>query len=136
MDRLRNAFGEPPIPENIGWEVYESRALQRRPVILGPAQRKATLEAIRETCALRSWELHAVNIRTNHGHVVVKAAASIDVVLTAFKANATRRMRLTGAWSDNGSPWSRGGSRRYIWTPLQLSRAIRYVIDGQGVDLD
>ncbi len=39
-------------------------------------QRDAVERQIAETCAIRGWELHAVNCRSNHAHVVVTANQS------------------------------------------------------------
>ncbi|MBA3357169.1 MAG: hypothetical protein H0U18_14775 [Pyrinomonadaceae bacterium] len=49
--------------------------------------------AIRETCKTRKWRLWAINVRTNHVHSVVTGTRDPDIVLNAFKANATREMK-------------------------------------------
>ena len=69
-------------------------------------------------------------------HIVYSARVDASRAVSAFKASATRRMRETGCWSSSLSPWSAGSSRRQLWTPLQLERAIVYVLDGQGDPLD
>jgi len=55
--------------------------------------------------------------------------------MAALKANATRTMRDAGCWQTTASPWSRGGSTKYIWTEEELGNAIAYVVDGQGPPL-
>ena len=91
--------------------------------------------SIRETCDTCGWRLLAVNVRTNHVHAVVSASAPPERVRDALKAHATRRMRDGGCWPHEHSPWSRGGSRRYLWTEQDIASAVVYVRDRQGGDL-
>jgi len=110
--------------------------LKCEPVVLDAARRKSVEAAIRETCALRKWTLHTINVRTNHVHVVVSIGAKrSELALNAFKANATRQMRQDACWQMNYSPWVDKGSRRNLWNELSLERAIDYVINGQGDEL-
>jgi len=90
---------------------------------------------IRETCELRNWRLWALNVRSNHVHSVVTANCHSKRVRAALKANATRTMRESGCWESERSPWSGGGSRRFIWTEQQLIEAIDYVLYGHGDEL-
>jgi len=104
--------------------------------MLGPNQRALVEEAIRETCEIRKWFLWAINVRTNHIHAVLTANCKPDRVLTAFKANSTRQMREKKCWKSERSPWSEGGSKRYLWTEEHLVNAIVYVKEDQGEPLD
>jgi hypothetical protein len=177
IDRLRNQYSSRYIPTNGRWHSYNVRHLKHFPVNLDVAQCNSVEGAIRESCKFRNWTLRAVNVRSNHVHVVVSttsAEASVpsavtdgssceppptvaaglvcaprsvpsavadgsvgsttppERVLNAFKANATRQMRQDGSWPHEHSPWSDGGSRRYIWTELGLERAMDYVLNSQG----
>ncbi|HSQ23771.1 MAG TPA: transposase [Pyrinomonadaceae bacterium] len=106
------------------------------PVFLDSAQRKCVDEATRETCRIRGWHLHAINVRTNHAHVVASIGEKKpEIALNAFKANATRKMREKGCWKNTRSPWSDKGSNRFLWNERGLARAIDYVVNGQGDDL-
>ena len=67
-------------------------------------------------------------------HVVVTADSKPERVLNAFKANATRK--LTEAKARLSKTWSRGRSKRYLWTEEQLLGAIAYVLYDQGEPLD
>ncbi len=98
-------------------------------------QRYVVAAAIRRVCVKRSYGLIAINIRTNHAHVVVSAQMKPDIIMTAFKANATRELRNAGLVDRETRIWSRGGSRRYLWKSNQVQGAVSYVIDGQGDDL-
>jgi REP element-mobilizing transposase RayT len=60
-------------------------------------------EAIRETCEIRRWSPGAINVRTNHVHVVVTANCKPEKVLSAFKANATRKLKDAKCWQSERS---------------------------------
>jgi REP element-mobilizing transposase RayT len=110
--------------------------LKSEPVLLDARQRTVVEVAIREVCAFRNWVLKAINIRTNHVHVVVWiGSAKIGSALRDFKAYATRAMREAGCWPYVHSPWVDGGSNRYLWKDSSVANACDYVIYGQGDDL-
>ena len=135
VDRHRNRHGAPRIPRNAPWNGVNERTLKHPPAALDAARRRAVKAAIHETCDLREWELQALNVRTNHVHAVVSARCKPERVLSALKANATRSMREAGCWANEHSPWSAGGSRRYLWTLPSVQNAIAYVVAGQGEPL-
>lgn len=84
----------------------------------------------------RRWQLHVINVRTNHVHVVVSIARLNPArALNAFKAYSTRRMRGDGNWTERHSPWADRGSQRYLWNERSLAQAIDYVRNGQGDEL-
>ena len=57
------------------------------------------------------------------------------MVLNAFKANATRKLREDDLWPHPFSPWADKGSKRKLWNERSVARAIDYVLNGQGDDL-
>ena len=119
-----------------GGVIHTVGALEGDIVILDAAQRSYVEEAINETCRIRKWELLALNIRTNHVHTVVSnGTRRPEVALNAFKANATRKMRETGCWKRETSPWADKGSKRYLWNERSVARAVDYVLYGQGDEL-
>jgi hypothetical protein len=93
-------------------------------------QRKAVEQQIEETCRYRSWQLHAVNCRSNHVHVVVTA---IDTppkkIRVDLKSYATRCLKSTEPTRKNW--WAERGSIRWIDDGESLHAAVTYVIDGQ-----
>ena len=63
---------------------------------MNAAQRKSVEKAIRDVCKKRGWILKAINVRTNHVHVVVSIGdKKPSDALIALKAKATRQMRET-----------------------------------------
>jgi REP element-mobilizing transposase RayT len=128
IDRFHNRFGMPRIPQNKQWKKYNRSLLSQPPVVkLSRRQRKTVEEAIRETCKIRKWEFWVTNIRTNHVHTVVSAPCKPEKILSAFKANATRKLREAGCWNSSRSPWVEKGSKKYLWTEPDVINAIVYV---------
>ena len=136
VDRNNNIFGAPRLDHTPARKDHVRSLLKREPVLLDAARRSSVEIAIRETCTIRSWELLAINVRTNHAHIVV-AIGSLkpDAALIAFKANATRQMREDGCWNSDATPWVVKGSRRNLWNERSVARAIDYVLYGQGDEL-
>src|SRR5207253_5546283 len=135
-DRFHRVYKTPHIPANERWKRHNTQVLKSEAVTLDAEQRRSVEKAIRETCTFRRWHLHAINVRTNHVHVVVSIGTTkASRALNAFKANATRQMREDGNWKSQNSPWADKGSQRHLWNERGVALAIDYVINGQRVDL-
>ena len=136
VNRFRNRYKSPRLPPEKNWLAKNAQRLKGSVVLLEAGQRTCVDASARETCDIRHWLLHAINVRTNHVHVVVSIGQKKpEIALNALKANATRRMRETGCWKDALSPWSDKGTKRYLWNEQSLARAIDYVLNGKGDDL-
>jgi len=135
IDRFHNRYGAPYLPPSDTWKRHNCKQLKTHPLILETRERGAVNKAVRETCNLRRWDLHACNVRTNHVHVVVSANCRANLVLNALKANATRQLREDKLWLPPFSPWAHKGSKIMLWTEQSLDKAIDYVLNGQGADL-
>ena len=133
IDRFHNKYKSPYLPQSDRRRDVSESQLQSAPVTLDPARRQSVEIAIREVCDHRKWHLHALNVRTNHVHMVVSlGTAKPERALNAFKAYATRRMRRDGNWQETHSPWADRGSKRHLWNEKSLALAIDYVLNGQG----
>ena len=136
VDRHRNVFGTPRIPQIDGWRDYNQELLEHPPVLLDAKMRRAVEKAIRELCEKRGWRLLAINVRTNHVHVVIGIGGkNEDQVLIAVKANSTKQMRSDSCWPNEHSPWADKGSKRKLWNERSIANAVDYVVNGQGFDL-
>jgi len=91
--------------------------------------------AIREVCKVRNYGLYAINVRTNHAHLVVSASGKPELMMNAFKAYATRRLRSEDLVGESTKVWARHGSTRYLWTEQHIDSAVEYVVNGQGGEL-
>lgn len=90
---------------------------------------------VREVCVNRAWALHALNVRSNHLHIVVSANDPAVKVMTDLKAWCTRRLREAECLAKDAPAWTEGGSKRKLNTPESLRAAVHYVLHEQGPDL-
>ena len=110
--------------------------MNHEPVLLDAKKRRATELGLRNVCTKRDWGLYAINVRTNHVHVVASIGTTTpDRALAALKAYATRQMREDECWTHEHSPWAEKGSKRRLWNEKHISDAVEYVLIGQGRDL-
>src|SRR5205085_4656834 len=97
VDRFHHRYKALFAPPNERRNKHNRKMLKGAPVLLGPKRRLSVEQSIRATCLIRKWLLHAVSVRTNHVHVFVSVGTkNPNIVLNAFKANATRQMRQDG----------------------------------------
>ena len=104
--------------------------MKELPFTLSAASRALVERTIREHCVVRGWQLHAVNVRTNHVHVVVTATGyAPEVVREQFKSWCTRRLK--GIEPRRSRFWTEGGSSRWINLESELEAAVVYVVEAQ-----
>ena len=127
--------GEPFLPRDDFRREFAARKQSGESVVLGSAARACVDTSIRATCANREWQLLALNVRTNHVHLVVSATVAPERVMDALKAWATRRLRAAGLAAADARIWSRHGSTERIWLQRELDAACEYVTNGQDEKL-
>jgi REP element-mobilizing transposase RayT len=133
IDRFHNRYRSPYLPPSNRRKHLGEQDLKSAPVKLDGSKRQSFEAAIREVCDHRRWSLHAVNVRTNHVHVVVSVGTiKPERALNAFKSYATRRLRRYGLWQEAHSPWADKGSKRHLWNERSVALAVDYVVNGQG----
>jgi REP element-mobilizing transposase RayT len=110
-------------------ERFASERVKSPTIRFDEDQREIVDGAIRSHCDIRRWTLHALNVRTNHVHLVVSAAIDPDNAILQFKAWCSRRLNERHHVSQRW--WTRGGSTKYIFDQRYLEAAIRYVLDAQ-----
>jgi REP element-mobilizing transposase RayT len=112
-------------------EAASRNAMSDPPVTLDERQRAIVQETIRAHCGVRGWQLHAINARTNHVHVVVTAVGTDpDTVMNQFKAWCSRRLNEQGA-RKSGRWWTKNGSTTWINDEGYFRSAVAYVLEGQ-----
>jgi REP element-mobilizing transposase RayT len=136
VDGEHNRYGEPYAPTDARRQRANSTHLKQRPFRLDEAARLVVREVIIEHCAYRRWELVALNIRSNHVHVVVRSDQSPDATAAKLKARATRVLRERGVVKASREVWTERGSGRHLWDDEAVRAAMRYVVDGQGAELE
>lgn len=109
--------------------------LTQEPVILNEAQRAITEQTIRDHCDHRMWKLEAINVRSNHVHIVVVADRAPERVMTELKTWCSRRLNenqpRAQASGIQRKWWTRHGSTKWINDESYLANAIRYVNERQ-----
>ena len=114
---------------------WSSHRLQQAPCTLTGRQRQLVDKIIRDRCELHRWKLFAVNVRTNHVHVVV-AASNItpSKIRDELKARCSARLRSDQEQRSNSVRkkwWTERGSQRFLNDEESLEAAIRYVNEAQ-----
>jgi REP element-mobilizing transposase RayT len=105
------------------------------PVTLTDEQRAIVDAVIVKHCAIRGWVLHARNVRTNHVHVVVSAAAGGEKVRAELKQWASTHLSAhaglpRGEGKDGARRWfTEKGNIEEVWDDRQLESAVEYVLD-------
>ena len=128
-------MGLPVEATNPHWQAYE-RELAGTACSLSLSARRIVHDTITAHCRFRRWELLALNVRTQHTHVVVRCGDTPpEEALTQFKAWCTRRLRENGLAPAGTKLWTVHGSTRYLWDMNSLEGAVTYVRDEQGRSL-
>lgn len=95
-------------------------------------QREVVRATIQEVACHRGWEVHALNVRTNHVHAVVRApGAAAEKVMNDLKAWSTRRLREARLVRHDAKLWTRHGSTPHLYETDELLGAIDYVVNQQ-----
>ncbi len=127
---------QPPDPER---ERRAELCMAEARVLLAPEQRELVAQTIQDHCRIRGWTLHAVNVRSNHVHVVVTANREPKEVMDQFKAWYSRKLSDHAGLKEPVARtagrrrwWTEGGSKKVIATEEYLREAIEYVLERQG----
>lgn len=131
VDEQRNGRGEPMHGADHRLESAARGQMKASPVILTDTQRRVVEDAVRAAGTEKGWGLHAINVRTNHVHVVLSTSSSPERTQVALKAAATKTLREGGLAPPNGVVWSRGGSQRGLTNEAALWAAVDYVRNRQ-----
>ena len=131
VDRKHADFDAERLRPDPGRASVMGKQLRQAPVVLNESARTTVDGAIRDACNHRGWRMEAVNVRTNHVHVVVGASEPPERVMTTFKAWATRRCREARLHDIHSGLWTRHGSTRYLWNDSDVAAAIDYVLNRQ-----
>jgi len=125
----------PVIAPNAARVRFERSELKRPALLLDLPRRTIVRATIRKHAGIRAWDLIALNVRSNHVHVVLACPCSPEKAMGELKAWCSRRLRESGAIEGDVRVWTRHGSTRHLFDPQAVSSAIGYVTDGQGPDL-
>ena len=133
--RYYNRFGTMKIEADADMKARKAKLLKSEPYFLGAAERQIVESAVREVCLIRGYALYAINVRTEHAHIVTGNSGKPERMMDSFKAYSTKALRNAGLIGEGFKPWSRHGSTRYLWTDEHIAKAVDYVVNGQGGEL-
>ena len=136
VDPDHNIPGTPKLPPDERWVGAARNRMLETPFELDTPCRQAVDEAIRERCSFAGWSLLALNVRTNHVHLLVAASEPADQVMASLKAWSTRRLRTLGLLSERQKVWSRHGSTKRAWKESELEGIIHYILHGQEKQME
>ena len=128
----KNVYGTEKVDSNPRLRAIMKENLLHQSVTFDDHMRNAVHAAVTEVCAYRKYDLFALNVRSNHAHVVVAAKKKPEIVADEFKKYSTRELREENLIDSDVRPWSRGRSRRYLWKDEDVAKAIDYVLYSQG----
>jgi REP element-mobilizing transposase RayT len=136
VDDRHNEADTPRIEPNKAWRASEREIANPAIPWLNSEARAAVRDTIVDHCRIRHWELHALEIRLQHVHVVVSCGEiAPEPVLAQFKGWATRRL-IEGRCVQRGRKvWTYHGSTRYLWDRQSIENAVRYGAEMQGQPL-
>lgn len=133
VDDEHNRFGTPVLGADEHRARRERERMRGEPLLLSEPMREIVDSTMREHAGIRQWDLLALNVRTNHVHVVVRCHGRVspEKVMGEFKLWCSRRLREGGLVSVERPVWTEHGSTRWINHGQGLAAAIEYVMNGQ-----
>jgi REP element-mobilizing transposase RayT len=126
VDERSNGTGQPMRSPDSRLEAAARGLMRHKPMTFDSGQRRVVEDAVRRVCGQRNWFIHALNVRTNHVHLVFCGEVDGDV-LTVLKKEATKELRRCGMVEADSAVWSRGGSRRFVHGEDGIERVVQYV---------
>lgn len=126
-----NAFQTPYLAPDARVMTAVRRELSQQPLILDAVMRSVVDQAVRDHCSFREWTIHALNVRSNHVHIVLSEWIEPEQAMTQLKSWSTRRLREANLIDADRRVWTKHGSTRYLWDPKAIHDASVYVRDGQ-----
>ncbi|MBY0260870.1 MAG: transposase, partial [Phycisphaerales bacterium] len=86
------------------------------PFVMADAERAVVDTALRETCRIKRWRIHALNVRTNHVHIVIAASGPApERMMGTLKSWATRALKQLPAHRERRKFWTNQGLNRWLW---------------------
>ena len=99
------------------------------PFVMDAELRRRVDRAIRTHCDVRMWRVYALNVRSNHVHVVLNADVRPEIAMGQLKAWSSRVLRERDPARKR--VWTRHGSTRWLNGESAILRAIDYVTNQQ-----
>ena len=132
VDDAHNQYQTPVLPHQEGRRRARECTLRESPLVLDHENRRIVYDTIERVCHRRNWLVHALNVRSNHVHLVVYAQSHRpERVMAQLKSWSTRDLIASGRLGSRERFWTRMGSTRWINDEHSLSAAVDYVLNHQ-----
>ncbi|MDQ7014108.1 MAG: transposase [Planctomycetota bacterium] len=127
VDDTHNVYGHPCLEAQPSREAVLRERLAETPYWLGDAAREVVARAIRAHAKFRGWRILALEVRTNHVHLVIEAHShSPNQVMAQCKSWATRTLREQDLLGERKRVWTKMGSTRSLWNTNAVRTAVDY----------
>lgn len=137
MDARHNHYGTPVLTPSPQRQAHIAGHMRGQQVALDKLSRGVVKRAIEDHCTLRRWRILALNVRTQHVHIVLThVLVRPELAAGQLKSWATRRLREAGLAPDQDRLWTREASTRYLFFQEAVDGAVVYVLHEQGAPLD
>ena len=115
VDQHHDVFGDRLLEHDPQRAAAERRSMNQSPYELDPDSRAVVLQALKQVCRYRGWNLLAAHVRSNHVHIIVEAEVPPEKAMNDFKAYASRALNQLGRDEPGRRRWVRHGSTRWLW---------------------
>jgi REP element-mobilizing transposase RayT len=134
VDRFHNQPGEPMLGPSPKLQCHRRNLLKSGVAHLNVDVQVVVDAAIREAAASRTWTIHALNVLSNHVHVVIECDEIVtpERVLSYLKARATHYLRQQDLAEPGERVWEYHGSTRYLKSKAAIEVACEYVLNHQN----
>ncbi len=133
VDLFHNTPGEPLVPVNATRVELMHAKMKDAPFVMDERARAHVEQAIRAHAQKRTWAICALNVRSNHVHIVVEVRTkhTPEEVMQQFKSWGTRYLIREGLVTSATRVWTDHGSTRYINTSESMAKGIDYAVNQQ-----
>jgi REP element-mobilizing transposase RayT len=115
---------------------WREQNAKSRPYVLERQHRKLILETICRTCKTRNWPLLAAHIRTTHLHLILDTPTAPERSLGELKRACTKALRAASLATADDRIWANYSHIRILSSRYAITKAIDYVLNGQGAPMD
>ena len=141
VDRKHNQVGAPLMEPNAALKQHRRNLMKAPMIVFNEEQCQNVRASFREVALHRSWTIRALNVLSNHVHLVIETneipdKANPGKVVATFKARATLNLRESGLFEKELEIWAAKGSTRYLNSPESIERAIHYTLNMQNQTSD
>ncbi|MCX7121531.1 MAG: transposase [Gammaproteobacteria bacterium] len=132
VDPKNNIYGTPRIEGDRNFCEMKKNKMRYAPFMLNTEQRINVMQTVISVCNYCEWRLFAVNVRTNHIHIVVQSQNTPEYVMNKIKAYASRHLNILNPENKERSYWARHGSTIPVLSRDYFYFLMDYVVNQQG----